>query len=344
MNLDERKQKILRAVVHEHVRTAEPVASDQIAAACELSVKSATIRNEMAEMSELGYLRQPHTSAGRVPSDRGYRFYVDFLMPHSSLPAAHVRRGEAVVVREHSAVDDLVAGTCRLLSAITELTAVATAPTAERLTLKWLELRRVATDKVMLLTLWSSGQLRHAIMNAPPLRSGSLKAVGQILSEKLTGSTEDDLRSGVMEAFAFHDSPAARLTLTAVQAVKEIAADVVQPEVFIDGTSYFARQPEFHERSAMELVLSVLEEHATVASLLRAAAVGGHPQVVIGEENPLEPLRACSLVAASYGAQSGVGGSIGVCGPTRMDYSRVTAAVEVTRRNLSSALASMLPS
>ncbi|MCC6485128.1 MAG: heat-inducible transcription repressor HrcA [Armatimonadetes bacterium] len=343
MNLDERKQKILKAVVHEHVRTAEPVASEQIAVACKLGVKSATIRNEMAEMADLGYLRQPHTSSGRVPSDRGYRFYVDYLMPHSSLNPSHLKRGEAVLVREHSAVDDLVAGTCRLLSAITELTAVATAPTAEALTLKWLDLRQVASDKVMLWTLWSNGQLRHAILTCGRVSADVLRLAGRRLAERVTGATEDELRLGLKEAATGHDAPIARMVSVALQMVQEIAADVSEPEVFIDGASYFARHPEFHEHETMELVLSVLEQHATVASLLRAAAVGERPQVVIGTENPLEPLRACSLVAASYGDRSGIGGSIGVCGPTRMDYAHVIAAIEVIARNLSSALASTLP-
>ena len=138
MILDERKQKILAAVIHAHVRTAGPVASEQVTSFCDLGVKSATIRNEMAEMSEMGYLRQPHTSAGRIPSDKGYRFYADRPMPGEPPP----RQAERPSISAHSAVDDLMAATCRVLSAITNLVAMATVPSAETVSLQWLDVRR----------------------------------------------------------------------------------------------------------------------------------------------------------------------------------------------------------
>ncbi len=344
MNLDERKQKILRAVVHEHVRTAEPVASEQIMAAIQIGVKSATIRNEMAEMAELGFLQQPHTSAGRIPSDMGYRFYVDWLMTKPIAMPSTPTIAEATQVREQSAVDDLMAATCHLLSALTHLTALATAPTSDSLTLTWIELRKVSSEKLMVLTLWSNGQLRHAIVHLPSVSESVIQKAGRMLSEDLTGYSQERLCRGFVVADRVAMSEEGRLETVLVEVVRQIAVDASCPEVFIDGTSCFARQPEFREREAMELVLSVLEEHDTVAKLLQAAAVGGQPQVVIGRENPLEPLRSCSLVAASYGTSSGIQGSLGVCGPTRMDYAGVTRAVRFAAKNLSSALSDVLPS
>lgn len=344
MFLDERKQKILKAVVHAYVQTAEPVASDQISALCDLGVKSATIRNEMAAMSDLGYLRQPHTSSGRIPSDRGYRIYVDRLMPHAPL-AAYVTTGFAdVQSRAHSAVDDLISGTCRLLSALTELTALATGPTSETIRLCHIDIRKVSVDKAMVLTLWSNGQLRHAIVSAPGVGSHTLRSARNITADHLLDRTAEEIPQTPALPNIYADREAASLVASVQELVSQFAREVGTPEVYVDGTSYFAKQPEFREeRLAMELILSVLEEHSTVARLMEAAAGANRPQVVIGEENPLEPLRACSLVAASYGAFS-VRGTIGVCGPTRMDYSRVVATVGFVSNTLSSALESVLPS
>ncbi len=342
MILDERKQKILAAVIHAHVRTAGPVASEQVTTFCDLGVKSATIRNEMAEMSEMGYLRQPHTSAGRIPSDKGYRFYVDRLMPRETWPLPR-QAEEAEHFRVHSAVDDLMAATCRVLSAITNLVAMATAPSAETVSLQWLDVRRVSSDRVVIMTLWSNGQIRHSLLQWRSAATDIERAV-RVVAPLVTGKSHETISALTLDSELLPKAQASRLACALLDVLKQIASDVASPEVFVDGTSCFARQPEFRENPAMELVLAVLEEHKTLARVLDAAAVGPQPQVVIGHENPLEPLRECSLVAVEYAARSGVGGGIGVCGPTRMDYARVTAAVDYVARSLSTALSDILPS
>ena len=341
--LDERKQKILKAVVNTYVRTAEPVASDRLSALSDLGVRAATIRNEMAEMSEMGYLKQPHTSAGRVPSDLGYRFFVDRLMPHDPVRTVLGEDAGNFHGRLGSAVDDVLTGTCRFLCAITHLTALATGPTSGTIRLVWIEIRKVAQDKIVVLTMWSNGQLRHALAGTQPLTESTLNTVRKVVSDVLVGQASSELRHQPADELPSIPRPALPLVKQVKDLIADTAREVTRPDVYVDGTSCFARQPEFQERQAIEHVLSVLEEHDTLAQLLEAAAVGRHTQVIIGEENPLEPLRSCSLVAASYSSESGMRGSIGVCGSTRMDYRRTVAAVEFVAQSLSDILAQVLP-
>lgn len=343
MILDERKQKILAAVIHTHVRTAGPVASEQISSYCDLGVKSATIRNEMAEMSDLGYLRQPHTSAGRIPSDKGYRFYVDRLMPRQAWPMLSYDHAPEHF-RVHSAVDDLMAATCRVLSALTNLVAMATAPSSERVALQWLDARRVASDRLVIMTLWSNGQIRHSLLPWASAEPQAIERALRSVAAVSVGKAHDQFGELSLDEASASAPKSGALASAMLDVLKQIASDAASPEVFVDGTSYFASQPEFRENPAMQLVLAVLEEHATLARVLEAAAVGPQVRAVIGHENPLEPLRDCSLVAVEYASRNGVGGGIGVFGPTRMDYARAAAAVDYVARSLSSALSDILPS
>lgn len=343
MAMDERKQKILKAVVHYYVRTAEPVASEQISASGEFGVRSATIRNEMAALADLGYLMQPHTSAGRIPSDDGYRYYVNRLMAPSAPEDVVSGKGRAIGYGAHGGVEDLIAGTCRFLCAITQLTALAVAPTSEAVSLRFLEVRRGSENQLIVVTLWSNGQMRYSVLPSRPSAEASLRTAVNYLSRTLVGRSQERFVEPLAAPEMGFAADAAAISSAVYDVVCEMAYTVTTPEVFVDGTSYFARQPEFAEHSAMELVLAVLDDETTLARLLQAAAVGEQAQVVIGHENPLEPLRSCSLVAAQYGAGSAVRGSIGVCGPTRMDYDRVVAAVELVSRSLSAALAAVLP-
>jgi len=340
MMLDERKQHILRVVVRKHVETAEPVSSEHVCADETLGVRAATVRNEFAAMSDMGYLRQPHTSSGRVPSDMGYRYYVDRLMSPRRMSLSDAPQ---MTDREPTAIDDLVAGTCRLLSTLTKLTALATSPTSTGLKLKWLDLHEVAVGRIIALAVWSNGQVRQTVIDLPGASHSLLDRVRRSLSTALLESTADKIQQTSIADFGLPPGLPTALAHKVWEFVRHAARDVSAPELFVDGTSFLTRQPEFLETSALEFVLSVLDEETTIGNLLLAAGVGDNPQVVIGAENPVEPLRSCSLVAASYGTPAGVQGSIGVCGPTRMDYDRSVAAVRFAARSLSAALASLLP-
>lgn len=343
MSLDNRKQQILKAVVQYHVRTAEPVSSGDISSIPGLGVKSATVRNEMAAMSDLGYLTQPHTSAGRIPSDTGYRFFVDRLMARRSYLPHDTQQEPDRVLRERTAVDDVIGATCRILSAITQLTALATVPTSGSIRLRWMDIRRIGPNQVLLLTLWSNGQLRQATLEAPRVSDALIRRLLQVLDDTISGQTAEQIQAFELPPDLHIPREARQLVLGLQESMKAVARDASAPEVFVDGTSWFARQPEFADRAAIELVLSVLDESSTMAQLLQAAAVGEDPQVLIGRENPVEPLRSCSIVAGAYRTRSGMSGSVGVCGPTRMDYERAVAAVRYVIQAVSSALDSMLP-
>lgn len=343
-HLDERKQQILTAVVHSYVRTAEPVASEQILKLVSLPVKSATIRNEMAAMADLGYLRQPHTSAGRIPSDLGYRFFVDRLMEPSPVPESLAQQTRSLDQKVHTVIDELLRQTCHILSGMTRLTSLATTPTADDISLSWYDMRPVGAGQVMVLALWSNSELRHSLLSSPDLAGQDYEQIGNVVGKSLIGRTSSQISESVLPSPAEISGPAYTFLSSLKELLVEMARGASMPEVLVDSPSHLMRQPEFHEGDSLEYVLSVLEDRQTIARLLEGVSAGSRAQIVIGHENPIEPLRNCSVVAAAYSPKRGVRGAIGVFGPTRMDYAGIVSAVEFVSQSLSRTLAGLFAS
>lgn len=343
-HLDERKQQILTAVVHSYVRTAEPVASEQILKLVSLPVKSATIRNEMAAMADLGYLRQPHTSAGRIPSDLGYRFFVDRLMEPSPVPESLAQQTRSLDRKVHTVIDELLSETCHILSGMTRLTSLATTPTADDISLSWYDMRPVGAGQVMVLALWSNSELRHCLLSAPDLSGQDYEQIGNVVGKCLIGKSASQISDAVLPSPAVVSGSAYTFLASLQELLVGMAKGARVPEVLVDSPSHLMRQPEFHEGDSLEYVLSVLEDRQTIVRLLEGVSAGSRAQVVIGHENPIEPLRNCSVVAAAYSPKRGVRGAIGVFGPTRMDYAGIVSAVEFVAQSLSRTLAGLFAS
>lgn len=349
MELDPRKQKILQAIVQDYIATAEPVGSQVLVQRYSLGVKSATIRNEMAEMSERGYLRQPHTSAGRVPSDRGYRFYVNRLMP---LPV--IQPGEATVLQ--SALDSasfelesILRKTCQLLAAMTRLPAVATPPDADDTVLRQVFLSPAGADKTLLVLLFSTGRTEHRLLSDTRLDAAEALLLANALQERFVGATIPALRACALE----EETPPAelsrltglweRLTGEVAAAARAIGDDA---PMFVEGAHAVFEQPEFRDVERLSQFLSTLQQRAALVEMLGRAMDEGHPsgknvlmaaalsssrpmaQVLIGEELGRPDLLEFSMVSSAYFVGDRERGTIGVLGPTRMDYSRASAAVE----------------
>lgn len=336
--LDERKLAVLRAVVTEYVSSGEPVGSKRVVEVAQLSVSAATVRNEMAALEELGYIRQPHTSAGRVPTDRGYRCFVDDLADRADLDD---QRRELIGELLGSArdVEDLLARTTSVLSQLTRLVSLVIAPAIDSSSLKLVELVGLGPTSALLLLVADTGRVDKRNVDLPPgTTEPQLDRVRVVLGEHVRGRRLGDVHAiltGIVE-----DAPADLRDL--VQAVADATAEDLAEEtvhhVFVGGQATLAGEEAF-ERDQLSRVLQLLEERATLARLLHQGTAADEQMVRIGRENEVEDLRATSLVAQRYRLVTA--GSLGVLGPTRMDYAGVLATVRAVADQLQASLSDL---
>jgi heat-inducible transcriptional repressor len=338
MNLDRRKQTLLETIVVTYVQRAEPVGSQFLATVEALGVRSATIRNELAEMTELGYLRQPHTSAGRIPSDLGYRYYVDHLMTWDRLSPADARAIRGVQKLSEGDLEQLLQQTCRALSTLTGYTAMATPPgTAER-SIRQVHLAQVSASQLLAVVVLDCGQVIHRFVE---LRRGLSPAeVTEV------GNLVDRLMRDVPVSRAGQQNPPAEEMVShhdIVRAIIEVIARGVASEeagIFVDGQSHMLEQPEFRESNRLEPLVRFLEERRTAFETLQELLVRQRDLAVsIGRENPHEAMYDVSLVAARYGTPGVRSGWVAVIGPTRMHYAQAVPAVQYAAQSLTETLA-----
>lgn len=342
MELGERRSRILAAVVNDYVTTAEPVGSEHLVQRYDFGVKPATIRNELAAMSEMGYLRQPHTSAGRMPSDRGYRYYVDQLMPDPSLEPSETQRAKQCYDRYESEVEEIVQQTCRILSDLTRYASLATPPHMGAVTIKHVALSAIGEGKVLVITILSTGHMDHRIVDhAGKVTPTDLVAMSNLISERLRDVELSSLSTSASEELPVELRALNSVYKKVISSVKQALTAATDDEVFVEGTAHILRQPEFGDRERLTSMLEVLEQRQALYQIMSSSLLGGNVTVIIGSENRFDTMRECSFIASSYSIGGRVCGSIGVVGPTRMDYRRAVAAVEYMATNLSDLLTSL---
>jgi len=333
LELDERKRAVLRAVVTEYVTSGQPVGSAHVVATAGLEVSAATVRSDMGALEELGLFTQPHTSAGRVPTDRGYRWFVDDLR---NAPPLDPRQREAIEELLGSArdVEDLLARTTTVLSQLTRLVSLVISPAIATSRLRLVELVTLGAHSALLLLVADTGRVeKHTVELPAGGDERDLDRVRTMLAERLVGRRIGDV--GTTLGVLADEAPADLRAL--VRAVAEAAVDVREDrvhQVFVGGQSALVDDVSL-QREELSRLLQLLEERETLARLLEEAVEGPDadaPTVRIGEENPLEDLRATSLVAQRYRLVSS--GSLGVLGPTRMDYGSALATVRAVSDQL----------
>lgn len=343
-SLDPRKGRILKAIVGDYVQTAEPVGSERLATYHDLGCKPATVRNEMAEMSELGYLLQPHTSAGRIPSDRGYRYYVDrYMNPPAALSPEETKRAQAGYQKAPQDIENIVVQTCRILSGLTSYPSLATDPATSVTTVRRLYLSNASPRHLLLVALLSTGHVEHRIVeveNAPG--DSALMQVANYLNARFADHDLDDLsRAGsaleIPAELSAYSAPIARI----FAALKQAARSLSEKRVFLEGTNQILRQPEFQDVRRLETLLDALEQRSALYQVLSRALLGYEVTVIIGGENRFSAMQECSVVTTRYHINARPAGYLGVVGPTRMDYDRAAAAVGLMARNLSRVLSNL---
>jgi heat-inducible transcriptional repressor len=337
--LDERKAAILKAVVEEYIETAQPVASATVVRATNLPVSSATVRNELAVLERDGFLDHPHTSAGRVPTDKGYRFFVDHLTP--ALPHGQRQRVQDFFAQAHGEIEQMLNDTTRLLSDLTHYAALVVAPPRDAATVRSVQVVGLGSQTALAVAVLSDGSVRKAVVEvADGWADRDLAMVGARLTAHLAGRPLD---AGGAAGAA---TPEPALPPTGDEATDRIVAQArqsldravaVEPElVFVGGAAQMATT--FDAIETVRRVLAILEQQYVLVSLLRHAIHDDGLSVAIGAEHGVEPLAQCSLVVAPYEYDGVKIGTVGVLGPTRMNYPQAMAAVGVVSQRLGKAL------
>lgn len=345
LTLDPRKQQILKAVVSDYTETGVPVGSVALAVRHLGSWSSATIRNELATLVEIGYLLQPHASAGRIPSDRGYRYYVDFLMEEEQISPAVRRQVDPVFPIRPTAVEELLEAAAMVLTLVTDAVSIVTGPRTLRSRLKHLDIVSLDHEQALLVLLLEGNLLQQHVF---PL---SL-AAGQDELSRLASELNAELRGlgpAEIEAHPWPEDGAPHPLLPEVVGelvrVMRAGGDDQDTIVIHDGVRNLLRQPEFGDVVRLQQVLDIVEEERVLGQLVASYDLGKAVRgvhVVIGAENEVEQLRGCSLVLTTYRAGDSARGTIGVLGPTRMRYSQVSPRVRYVSHRVGQALERLL--
>jgi heat-inducible transcriptional repressor len=329
--LDERKAAILRAVVEEYIHTAQPVGSSHVAGKPELAVSSATVRNEMGVLEREGYLTQPHTSAGRIPTDKGYRFFVDSIAKPGALQPAQTAQVREFFARAHGEIEQMLHDTSRLLANLTDYAAVVVAPSLhEAATVRSVQLVELGARSVLVVAVLSTGAVEKWQLELPPeVSEAQLNAATVHLNAHLVGRPF----GRAMPVPATGDAAVDQIAKRALGRL--ISAGPEDEQVFIGGTARMAEA--FDAVGTIRQVLTILEQQFVLVTLLRDVLDRGL-SVAIGTEHGLQPLADCSIVVAPYEVEGEALGTVGVLGPTRMHYDQAMAAVAVVSKRLGQAL------
>jgi heat-inducible transcriptional repressor len=349
MEIGERKQKILQAVVWSYVETAEPVGSSDLASRYSAwGVKAATIRNELADLSEQGYLRQPHTSAGRVPSDLGYRFYVDNLRAERPIEGEEASRSRAELALDRAeTLDRILRQTCAILTQMTRYTAIATPPRPADTLLKQIFAAPAGPDTLLIVGLLSTSETENRFITGHVARMAvaepaALVEATNALNLAWSGKSLDWLSAVADDQLDppqdLQGATARTLFRMIAETIRVVAKSAKAGDrTVVEGTSEILRQPEFQDITKVEAFLDTIQSQAQIFACFLGSP-GSKVTVVIGEENRVEALRECSVVTAPYFVGTRERGTIGVVGPTRMNYDRALPAVEFMAQTLSELL------
>ena len=341
IDLAPREREILRALIHAHVLTGEPVGSRTVAESGRDVGSSATVRAAMGVLEERGLLAQPHTSAGRVPTDAAYRLFVDHLMEPARIPAASAQQIDAALRSVGGEFEDLLAQASRMLSRFSSGVGLVVAPEIRRIVVERVEFARLGGRRVMAIVVGRSGVVHHRMLEVESsIDQEELDRVSRYLNDEFRGMTlprmRDELVRRMTEERARLDRLVSRSLELGRQAVE--LQDDEDAEVFVEGTANLLDHPEFADVGRMRALLFALDEKTRLLHLLGGVLDGGGVQLFIGSEAPDAALDGISLVASRYQAGERALGSIGIVGPTRMSYVRAFALVDYLARRLTELL------
>lgn len=335
MQLDERKSKILQAIIRNYLETGEPVGSRTISKFSDLNLSSATIRNEMADLEEMGYILQPHTSAGRIPSDKGYRLYVDAMM--------EVREKEVVEMKEmllekQDKMEVLLKNVVKLLAQNTNYATMISAPSLNRNKVKFIQLSRMDKNQILAVIVVGGNVIKNHILSVTnPLSDETILKLNILLNTHLNGLSIEEINLGMISAMKLQAGNHSDIVSEVIDAVAEAIQADEDLEIYTSGANNILRYPELADHQKARELLNTFEEKQMLNELVQEAlADEGNTgiQVYIGNESPIQSMRDCSVVTATYELDEGMRGTIGIIGPKRMDYEKVVHTLQSLRNQL----------
>jgi heat-inducible transcriptional repressor len=337
--LTDREKQVLYNLISHYISTADPVGSRVIANTFRMGISSATVRNTLQDLEEMGLVEQPHTSAGRVPTDSGYRVYVDYLLKPEELTEGEKEQIKQSILREGRGINEILGQTAKVLSEITNQLGITIAPRFEQGVLRGLRLIPVAEDKIMLVVIVQSGLARSIILEIEAdVGERSLRDVEHVLNERLSGLTLSEIRKTISERMA-DVAGHGRLLKLVIDSRDRIWSEDHSLDLHYAGTDTLISKPEFTDLSKLSGLMGLLEERRLLSEFLSQAEQEGLV-ITIGKENRIDQIMSCSLVKSTYRVGS-ITGTISIIGPTRMPYSKAVSIVEYTARSISELLSGM---
>lgn len=322
--LDDRKLKILQTIIKTYLETGEPVGSRTISKYTDLNLSSATIRNEMADLEDLGYIIQPHTSAGRIPSDKGYRLYVDMLMEDKK---HEITEMQEKMLQKADKMEQLLQQAARVLANSTNYATMVSAPTYNRNKLKFIQLSQVDANQIIAVIVMEGNIIKNKIVAvAEPLDNETMLKLNMLLNTNLNGIAVEDINLGMIarlkEQAGIHSGVISDV-LDAVANTIQLDNDL---EIYTSGATNIFKYPELSDKQSAQEIISAFEEKQQLAELVTQTLASDENkgiQVYIGSETPVQTMKDCSVVTATYELGQGMQGTVGIIGPKRMDYENV---------------------
>ena len=335
MELTERKKKVLRSVVDLYIRTAEPVGSKAITALPDMNYSSATIRNEMADLTAMGYLEQPHTSAGRIPSAAGYRLYVDELMLDYRLSIDETKSINSAIEEKMQQVDKMVEKVAKLVSQATNLPAISAASRLKSACVTHFELVQAGTGNIILVLMLPNDQVVNKLIKLPVhVSETDLKLLSAVLNASMTDIPLEDMSAELMEKVMRSAGNASALVPVILDFTQQTLKNQTNTNMAVFGQSRLLGLPEYRDVDKAQRIMSSIDEDA-LANLPAVMSDITGTKVLVGPENVADELKDSSVVMTKFDIGDGMQGMIGVVGPTRMDYAQITARLSYFAESLS---------
>ena len=342
--LDQRSREMLALLIKTHIATGEPVGSRTISKLTREGLSPATVRNIISDLEEAGYLESPHTSAGRIPSDKGYRFFVDHILDRTSLPASEESEIQMLITGEHwPSADHLMARASHLLSRISHHVGIVISPNVASDVIKHIDFVRVSDERILVITVTRSGIVQDRLVRIDEnLTQDELNRTANYVNAHFAGLSLEAIRVELIKRLTEEKAAYDRLLQNAAMLCDRGLNENVQadPEVFIDGASTIVSQTDFSDLDQMRELLRVFEEKSRLVKILNECLDATKRQSVmirIGAENSLPSLRGCTIITSYYGNGDQIIGSLGVVGPVRMEYARTIGVVNAVARLLEQA-------
>ena len=334
--LDERKTKILKAIIKNYLDTGEPVGSRTISKYTDLHLSSATIRNEMSDLEELGYILQPHTSAGRIPSDQGYRFYVDNLIAEKNQEISDM---QSLVIEHTERMEKVLKKVAKLLANNTEYAAMITGPQYHRSKLKFIQLSRVDAGQLLCVIVLEGNIVKNKMLSLEEeLTDEEMLKLNILLNTSLNGLSIEQINLGTISALKDQAGIHSKIVGDVLDAVAQAVGEDEDLQIYTSGATNIFKYPELCNSEKASEFISAFEEKQALANMITDKFAEHEPgtgiQVYIGDESPIKTMKDCSVVTATYELGEGITGTIGIIGPKRMDYEKVLNNLKHLKKQL----------